>query len=78
VALPAVARRGPVTISVATDGASPALAALLRDRVAQRFLTPEVEALAHSAAALRAELRAAGRATSSVDWRDVLAPALAD
>jgi siroheme synthase-like protein len=78
VSFPAVARRGVVTVTVATDGASPALAALLRDRVAERFLTPEVADAARAAGERRADLRAAGRATASVDWRELLTPALPD
>ena len=76
VSLPAVARRGPVTVTVATDGASPALAGLLRDRVADRFLTPQVEALARSASETRRDLQAAGRPTDVVDWRSRLSAAL--
>jgi siroheme synthase-like protein len=76
VSFPAVARRGPVTVTVATDGASPTLAALLRDRVAERFLTPEVAAAARAAGERRAELRAAGRPTASVDWRPLVTRSL--
>ena len=65
--LPAVARAGDVTVAVSTDGASPALAAALRDRCA-RLLTPEVAALAAELRAQRAALRDAGGSTEDVDW----------
>jgi precorrin-2 dehydrogenase/sirohydrochlorin ferrochelatase len=74
VSLPAVARRGPVTVAVATDGASPTLAAALRDRIAEQVLTPEVERIALEAREIRRELQAAGRPTSSFDWRSRLGP----
>jgi precorrin-2 dehydrogenase / sirohydrochlorin ferrochelatase len=76
VSLPAVARRGPVTVAVATDGASPTLAAELRDRVADRFLTPEVERLARSAGEVRRDLQAAGQPTTVLAWRDIVTSAL--
>lgn len=41
--LPAITRRGPVTVAVGTDGSSPALARHLRDRIADELLGPEVE-----------------------------------
>jgi precorrin-2 dehydrogenase/sirohydrochlorin ferrochelatase len=50
--LPAVLRRGALTVSVASDGASPALAALLRDRL-EAELGPEWATVAEIAAALR-------------------------
>jgi siroheme synthase-like protein len=78
VSLPAVARRGPVTVSVATDGASPTLAAVLRDRVAERFLTPEVESLARTAGDVRRDLQSAGQPTTALDWRALFASALPD
>jgi len=55
--VPATLRRGAVTVAVATDGASPALAAWVRDRVAT-VLPPALEALAALASALRAATRA--------------------
>ncbi len=76
VSLPAVARRGAVTVSVATDGASPTLAAVLRDRVVERILTPEVEDLARTAGDVRRDLQAAGRPTSDLDWRALFHSAL--
>jgi precorrin-2 dehydrogenase/sirohydrochlorin ferrochelatase len=50
--LPALLRRGDLTVSVATGGGSPALAALLRDRLADQ-LGPEWATVLEIAAALR-------------------------
>jgi precorrin-2 dehydrogenase/sirohydrochlorin ferrochelatase len=50
--LPALLRRGNLTVSVATAGSSPALAALLRDRLADQ-LGPEWATVLEIAAALR-------------------------
>ncbi|HXV19736.1 MAG TPA: bifunctional precorrin-2 dehydrogenase/sirohydrochlorin ferrochelatase [Desulfuromonadales bacterium] len=50
--LPALLRRGNLTVSVATAGGSPALAALLRDRLADQ-LGPEWATVLEIAAALR-------------------------
>jgi siroheme synthase (precorrin-2 oxidase/ferrochelatase) len=71
VQLPAVLRRGPVTVAVATGGASPALARWLRDRIAAS-LPDRLETLTDLIDEARGELRAAGRATDSVDWADLL------
>ena len=76
VSLPAVVRRGPVTVSVATDGASPTLAVVLRDRVAEQILTPEVADLARTAGDVRRDLQSAGQPTTAVDWRALFASAL--
>ena len=65
--LPAIARNGPLSVAVGTDGASPALARRLRDR-AGALLTDEVVALAAELAAARAEVRASGGSTEDVDW----------
>jgi siroheme synthase-like protein len=51
--MPAIAERGPIVVAVATGGASPALAAAVRDEVAAR-LGPEYAAAAAHLAALRA------------------------
>ncbi|MDF1555505.1 MAG: bifunctional precorrin-2 dehydrogenase/sirohydrochlorin ferrochelatase, partial [Deferrisomatales bacterium] len=55
--VPAALRRGPVTVAVATDGASPVLAAWLRDRVGER-LPLELATLAELVGALRQQTRA--------------------
>lgn len=70
--LPAIARRGPVTVAVATDGTSPLLAQALRDRFAA-LLDDDVLALAADLAALRTEIRESGRSTEDVDWPTLLA-----
>lgn len=66
--LPAITRAGRVTISVSTDGASPALAGYLRDRCAA-LLTDDVVALAEQLATERASIRSAGGSTEDLDWR---------
>ena len=65
--LPAIARNGPLSVAVSTDGASPALARRLRD-LAARSLTDDVVGLAARLAAERAAVRASGRSTEDVDW----------
>ncbi len=69
VQLPAVHRAGPVTLTVSTGGASPALSRWLRDRAAAA-LGPEVAVLAVLADEARASLRAAGRSTGQVAWSE--------
>jgi siroheme synthase-like protein len=69
--LPAVIRRGPVTVAVSTGGHSPALATWIRGEVAAQ-LGPEVELLAEWLSEARDELKAAGRSTEDVDWRSAL------
>jgi siroheme synthase-like protein len=69
--LPAVLRRGPVTVAVSTGGASPALAAWLRDRIAGS-LPAGLETAAALLDEARSEARASGRPTDSVDWATLL------
>jgi siroheme synthase-like protein len=65
--LPAIARNGPLTVAVNTDGSSPALAGRLRDRAGQ-LLSDDVAALAQRLAGERAAIRAAGGSTEDTDW----------
>ena len=71
--LPAVARNGPLTVAVSTDGASPALARRVRDR-AGVLLTDDVVALAGDLAIRRAAVRAVGGSTEDVDWSELIDP----
>jgi precorrin-2 dehydrogenase / sirohydrochlorin ferrochelatase len=67
--LPAVARHGPVSVAVSTDGKSPALAARLRDRIGS-LLTPALATLAEELAAERSVIKAAGGSTENRDWSE--------
>src|SRR5207247_1536472 len=58
--LPAVVRRGAVTVAVSTGGASPALARAVRERI-EAALPAAYGPLAEVAADARREMRAAGR-----------------
>jgi siroheme synthase-like protein len=69
--LPAVVRRGAITIAVGTGGASPALARAVRERV-ELALPEAYGALAEIAGRVRRELRAAGQRASAEAWQDAL------
>jgi siroheme synthase-like protein len=69
--LPAVVRRGAITIAVGTGGASPALARAVRERV-ELALPEAYGALAEIAGSVRRELRAAGRRASAEAWQEAL------
>ena len=69
--LPAVHRRGPVTITVSTSGSSPALATWLKGRLAQA-LGPGIEELASLLEEGRALVHEQGSSTESVDWAQLL------
>jgi precorrin-2 dehydrogenase/sirohydrochlorin ferrochelatase len=66
--LPAIARRGPITVAVSTGGVSPALASRLRDEIASTHLTPELEVAAIDLGRQRAEIHATGASTEDIDW----------
>jgi len=65
--LPAVHRRGAVTISVSTSGSSPALATWLRSRIADS-LGPGIEDLASLLEDGRRMVHEQGGSTEKVDW----------
>ena len=65
--LPAVHRRGPVTVTVSTSGSSPALATWLRGRIAES-LGPGLEELATLLEEGRRLVHERGGSTEEVDW----------
>lgn len=77
--LPAITRRGRVSVAISTDGASPALARELRNAI-DEVLTDDLAVLAETLAAERSAVQAGGRSTEDVDWtarvRDGIAEAL--
>jgi precorrin-2 dehydrogenase / sirohydrochlorin ferrochelatase len=75
--LPAIARRGRVTVAVSTDGASPALARELRN-VIDEFLTDEIGLLAETLASERAAVQSSGGSTEDVDWTERVRQGIAD
>lgn len=75
--LPAVVRRGPITVAVSTGGHSPAMASWLRSRLAEE-LGPEYEILLELLAERREALRSEGIATEGSNWQDVLGSGMLD
>lgn len=75
VVLPAVARDGPVSIAVSTSGRSPALAGILRDRLAEA-VGPGVGEVAEALGAARRSLHQAGRSTEHLAWAPLVAELL--
>lgn len=75
--LPAITRAGRVTGAISTDGASPALAGYLRDRLA-KIITDDVAEIADVLARERAEVKAGGGSTEDIDWRPRLAELFAE
>ena len=69
--LPAVSRRGPLTVAVSTGGHSPALAAWLRRHV-DTEMGPEYETLVQLLSEERTRVRASGGSTESLDWQKAL------
>lgn len=65
--LPAITRSGRVTGAISTDGASPALAGYLRDRLAE-ILDDRVAEIADILAAERTAVQAGGGSTEDIDW----------
>jgi len=69
--LPAVARRGPLTVAVSTGGHSPALAGWLARLLADQ-LGPEHEVLARLLSEERDAIRRSGRSTEGLNWQAAL------
>ena len=74
--MPAVLRHGPVSVAVATGGASPALAAWVRDRVGL-VVGPEMGVLATMLSEARQRVQARGLSTERLDWALLLDGGLA-
>ena len=75
--LPARLDRGPLLVTVSTGGHSPALAAWVRDRLAE-VVGPEYEELVALLADARAELAASGRRVGAHIWREALDSGMLD
>ena len=73
--LPALVRRGPVTVAISTGGASPAMARATRERI-DAALPPAYGVLGSIAADARRALRARGRRASAQVWAVALRDAL--
>ena len=71
--LPALVRRGDLTVAVATGGTSPALARAVREEL-DAYFTAEYATLAAIAAEVRREVRAAGQAVTADAWQRALGP----
>jgi len=69
--LPSVVRQGPIMVTVATGGHSPALAAWLRRRV-QAELGEEYVVLLQLLSEERTAIQVAGRSTAGLDWLSAL------
>ena len=71
VALPAVVRRGPITVAVGTGGRSPALASWLR-RWLEQEIGPEYETVLELMDHARRAVHESGRSTEGLDWHAAL------
>jgi len=71
VTLPAIMRRGSLTVAVSTGGRSPAVASWLKGRLAAE-IGPEYEVLLDLLASEREAVRADGRSTESLNWQKAL------
>lgn len=69
--LPAIVRRGAITVAASTGGASPALARRLREEL-EAYLTEEMPALAELLAEVREDLRSRGIKPDADVWQDAI------
>lgn len=75
--LPARIRQGPLLVTFATGGASPAVARWLKESYAEEF-GPEHVTLIEMLAAERAAMQASGRPTEGLDWQAALDSGMLD
>jgi siroheme synthase-like protein len=75
--LPSRVRRGPILVTVSTEGRSPAVATWLRRRI-EAELGPEHEVLLDIVSAEREAIRAAGGSTEGLDWQHALDSGMLD
>lgn len=69
--LPAVIRRGAITLAASTGGASPALARRLREEL-EAYLTEEMPALADLLGDVRSDLQARGEIPDAEVWQEAI------
>jgi siroheme synthase-like protein len=69
--LPAVVRRGDLSVSISTDGQSPAFASWMRARLEEE-IGPEYGELLRLLASERDALRSSGVTTEGLPWREAL------
>ncbi len=69
--LPAVVRRGAITLAASTGGTSPALARRLREEL-DAYLTEEMPALADLLGEVRAELKSRGLLPDAEVWQEAI------
>jgi len=69
--LPAVIRRGSITLAASTGGASPALARRLREEL-EAYLTEEMPALADLLGDVRGDLRSRGIVPDADAWQEAI------
>ena len=69
--LPAIIRRGAITVAASTGGGSPALARRLREEL-DAYLTEEMPALAELLKEVRAELKSRGILPDPEVWQDAI------
>ncbi len=71
--LPAVLRRGNVTVTVGTAGRSPAMATFLRNKI-DETLGPDIATLVEVVASVRDEMRGNGVSTEHLPWQEAFDP----
>lgn len=69
--LPAVVRKGKITLAASTSGTSPALARRLREEL-DAYLTEDMPALADLLAEVRQEIRARGLKVENDTWQEAI------